>query len=270
MPRARPVLVDLILTIACVAGVGCKRAAPPPAAETKLVVFAAASLKDAFTTIQTDFLWAHPGVEVTFNFAGSQQLRTQLEQGAAADVFASADQKHMGELVKASRVETPTIFVRNQPVVVLTKEAAAKVHAFADLPSLDRIVVGVPEVPVGRYTLQILDRATKTLGPDFRKRVEAKVVSRELDVRHVLAKVTLGEADAAFVYASDARGARDSVVVLPIPADVNVVAEYPIAVVANAQHPHLAHAWVEFVLGKGRQTLLDFGFEAPSGASPAP
>jgi molybdate transport system substrate-binding protein len=270
MPRSRSVAVHLFLAIGLAAAAGCKRAAPPPTAETKLVVFAAASLKEAFTTIQTDFLWAHPGVDVTFNFAGTQQLRTQVEQGAAADVFAAADQKHLGELVKAGRVEAPTIFARNTPVVVLTKEAAAKVHGFADLPSLDRIVVGVPEVPIGRYTVQLLDRAAKTLGADFRKRVEAKVVSRELDVRHVLAKVTLGEADAAVVYASDARGARDSVVVLPIPADVNVVADYPIAVVANAAHPQLARAWIEFVLGKGRQTLLDFGFQAPPGASPAP
>jgi molybdate transport system substrate-binding protein len=249
----------------------CKRAAPPPAApEKNLVVFAAASLRDSFTHMQSDFLWDHRGAEITFNFAGTQQLRTQLEQGAAADVFASADQKHMGELVKAGRVAAPVVFARNEPVVVVTKEAAAKLRSFADLPSAARIVVGVPEVPIGRYTAQILDKASASLGADFRKRVEAKIVSRELDVRHVLAKVTLGEADAAIVYASDARAARDKVTVLTIPPAVNVVAEYPIAVVSNAAHPTLARAWVEFVLGKGQQALSDAGFQASPGNRPAP
>jgi molybdate transport system substrate-binding protein len=249
---------------------GCKRAAPPPAAETHLVVFAAASLRDAFTTLQTDFLWAHPGTEVSFNFAGTQQLRTQLEQGAPADVFAAADQKHMGELEKAGRVAAPVVFARNEPVVVATKAAAAKVHAFADLPAVDRIVVGVPEVPIGRYTTQILDRAGKGMGADFRARVEAKIVSRELDVRHVLAKVTLGEADAAIVYRSDARAARDTVAVVEIPPAANIVAEYPIAVVSSAAHPQLAKAWVDFVRGPGRQALLDAGFMPPPRDSAPP
>jgi molybdate transport system substrate-binding protein len=266
----RRAYVCLVGLVAGLTGAGCKRAAPPPAAETRLVVFAAASLRDAFTTLQTDFLWAHPGTEVTFNFAGSQQLRAQLEQGAAADVFASADQKHMGELAKAGRVAAPVVFARNEPVVVATREAAPKLHNFADLPSLDRIVVGVPEVPIGRYTLKILDGAAQALGADFRKRVEGKIVSRELDVKHVLAKVTLGEADAAIVYRSDARAARDKVAVVDIPSGLNVIAEYPIAVVSNAAHPQLAKAWVDFVRGPGRQALLDAGFMPPAGELAAP
>lgn len=260
--------------VAVLAAPGCKRAAapPPPAQENKLVVFAASSLKDAFTTMETDFQWAHRGVEVTFNFAGTQELRTQLEHGAVADVFASADFKHMSELVKQARVEKPVVFARNEPVVVLTKEAAQKVHAFADLPAVDRIVVGVPEVPIGRYTLEILgraDKASSTLGADFRKRVEAKIVSREPDVRHVLAKVTLGEAQAAIVYQSDARAARDQVMVVPIPPAVNVVGEYPIAVVAGAAHPALARAWIDFVMAAGQQALRDAGFQSPPAGTDA-
>jgi molybdate transport system substrate-binding protein len=254
----------------CLLAVGCKRAAPPPGPEKQLVIFAAASLRDAFSHMQSDFLWDHRDAEITFNFSGTQQLRTQLEQGAAADVFASADQKHMGELVKAGRVGAPVVFARNEPVVVVANDAATKVHSFAELPLAERIVVGAPEVPIGRYTLEILDRASASLGADFGKRVQAKIVSRELDVRHVLAKVTLGEADAAVVYASDARAARDRVTVVPIPAAANVIAEYPIAVVANAAHPALARAWVQFVLGKGQQALSDAGFRANAGDRPAP
>jgi molybdate transport system substrate-binding protein len=260
----------LFLLLAGLLAVGCKRAAPPPAAEDRLVVFAAASLRDAFTTLQTDFLWGHPGTQVTFNFAGTQQLRTQLEQGAPADVFASADPTHMDALVKAGRVGPPVVIARNEVVVVVTREAAARVHALADLPSVGRIVTGVPEVPIGRYTLQILDRAAAVLGADFRKRVEAKIVSRELDVRHVLAKVTLGEADAAIVYRSDARAVREQVVVVAIPPAINVVAEYPMAIVSNAAHPRLAQAFVDFVRSTGRQAMLDAGFMAPGEARAAP
>jgi len=259
----------LLLALAFAAMPACKRAVPPAGPENKLVVFAAASLRDAFTTMETDFVWEHRGVEVIFNFAGSQQLRTQLGQGAPADVFASADRTNMDALIQSSKA-VPVIFARNEPVVVVTKDAATKVHTFADLPAAERIIIGVPEVPIGRYTLQILDRASKKLGPEFRRGVEAKIMSRELDVRHVLAKVTLGEADAAIVYASDARVARDRVAVVPIPPDVNVIAEYPISVVANPAHPQLARAWIEFVLGKGQQALLDAGFQAPAKASPAP
>jgi len=228
-------------------------------------VFAAASLRDAFMTMAGTFKQAHPGVDVTFNFAGTQELRTQLEQGAAVDVFASADQKHMAELSHASRVAGPVFFARNEPVVVVARDAAATIKTFADLPAADRIVVGVPEVPIGRYTLQILDRAKAQLGADFRERVEKKVVSRELNVRQVLAKVTLGEAQAAIVYRTDARAAGDKVAIVPIPAGINAIAEYPIAVVTGAAHPGLARAWVDFVTSpEGRRLLEGAGFLAPA------
>ena len=237
--------------------------------EDKLVVFAAASLREVFSGLAEPFKQAHPGVEVTFNFAGSQELRTQLEQGAAADIFASADQRHMGELRNASRVNPPVTFARNEPVLVVATEKAAGMRAFADLPRATKIVIGVPEVPIGRYTLQILDNAKASLGADFRSRVEAHVVSRELNVKQVLAKVTLGEAEAGIVYRTDANTAGDKLSVVTIPAEVNVVAEYPIASVTAAPHPQLAAAWIELVLSASGQAALQAAGFGPASVSRA-
>jgi molybdate transport system substrate-binding protein len=242
--------------------VGCKGAEPKATAEEdQLVVFAATSLREVFSTLGEDFRKAHPGVELVFNFAGTQELRTQLEHGAAVDVFASADQRHMNELVAAKLASTPLVFARNEPVIVVAQEAKGSLRELKDLPTLDRIVIGTEDVPIGRYTLQILDRASATLGADFRSRVEAKVVSRELNVRQVLTKVSLGEAQAGFVYRTDANAVKDRVSVVTIPPELNVIAEYPIAVVTTAAHPGLARAWVDFVLSAdGQRALQRAGF----------
>lgn len=249
---------------------GCGRAEPTPSREDKLVVFAATSLREAFTSMGKEFSRQHPGVELSFNFAGTQELRTQVEQGASGDVFASADPHHMNELLRASHVGAPTVFARNEPVVVVAREFAPSLRTFVDLPNAERIVIGAPEVPIGRYTLQILDRAVLSLGSEFRARVEAKVASREMNVRQVLTKVTLGEAQAGFVYRTDALAARERVTIVAIPPELNVLAEYPIAVVTGAPHPRLAHAWIDFVLSpEGRRALTDAGFGTPdSGAVP--
>jgi molybdate transport system substrate-binding protein len=238
-----------------------------PAAEDQLLVFAATSLRDVFAGLGKQFDRAHPGVHTTFNFAGTQELRVQIEQGAPADVFASADQWHMEELQKTSFVLDRSVFARNEPVLVIAQEAAGTLRAFADLPQAKSVVIGASEVPIGRYTLQILDKAQPALGADFRQRVEAKVVSRELNVRQVLTKVTLGEAQAGVVYRTDVAAAQGKVTVLPIPKEFNVVAEYPIAALRGAPHPKLGAAWVAFVLSDaGQAALRDAGFEAPAGS----
>ncbi len=243
----------------------CAQSEPRATApETELVVFAAASLRDVFTRLAVGFESGHPGVEIRFNFAGTQELRTQLEQGAAPDVFAAADEKHMRELVRAHRVREPVVFARNEPVVVVARDHAATAHTFADLPKLKRLVIGTPEVPIGRYTQQVFDRAGAKLGQAFRTSLEANVVSRELNVRQVLAKVTLGEADAGIVYRSDAMSATGGVSVVAIPPELNAIAIYPIAVVAGAKHPKLAAAWIALVRSPaGLEALARAGFTAP-------
>jgi molybdate transport system substrate-binding protein len=193
---------------------------------------------------------------VRLNLAGSQELRTQIEQGARADVFASADLKHMETLEKAGLVEKPAVFARNEPVIVVPRGNPAGIHALLDLPKTRRLVVGAPEVPIGGYTVRIFDAAATKHGADLRAKLEASVVSRELNVRQVLAKVTLGEADAGIVYRTDAQSAKDKVEVIAIPADLNVIAEYPLAVVKASPQPALARAWVDLVLSAGGQRQL--------------
>jgi molybdate transport system substrate-binding protein len=254
-------------------------AASMAASHEEMVVFAAASLRDVFGRARDAFVRDHPGASIAFNFAGSQDLRAQLEQGARADVFASADQRNMQELLQAGRVASPAVFARNEPVLVVAKDRAALVPSFADLPRASRIVLGAPDVPIGRYSLQILDQCSHVApaagagaaalasgcGTDFRTRVESKVVSREPDVRQVLAKVSLGEADAAIVYRTDANTALDKVLTVSIPDSVNVRAEYPIAVVSGSEHAVLARAWVDYLLAPAGQELLHrAGFVEPA------
>lgn len=232
---------------------------------TTITVFAAASLRDVFTALGTTFEKEHPGVKAQFNFAGSQELRTQIEQGAPADDFASADTKYMDAARKAGLVDAPALLAINAPVIVVPADNPGKVKSLADLPTVKRLVIGSPEVPIGNYTLQILERAKAQLGADFPARVQARVASRELNVRQVLTKVMLGEADAGIVYRTDARSGGDKVRVVEIPAELNVVAEYTIATVARAPHPELARAWVTLVTGPAGQAALEgAGFERAS------
>jgi molybdate transport system substrate-binding protein len=236
-----------------------------------LVVFAAASLRDVFGTLGTTFEATRAGTTVRFNFAGSQELRTQLEHGAEADVFASADQRQMQSLQEAQRVEPFRIFARNEPVLAVSQASASHIRTFSDLPRATRIVLGAPEVPIGRYSQQILQRATQKLGAEFRSEVEARVVSHELNVRQVLAKINLGEADAGIVYRSDLPRARAGVAMLTIPSEFNVVAEYPIARVEGAPQPELARAFIELVLSpEGQNQLKAAGFSVDASASATP
>lgn len=230
----------------------------------ELVVFAAASLGRAFSDVAKDFERSQPGVKVVLQFAGTQELRTQLEHGASADVFASADQKHMQELVRSGLVSDAATFARGEPVLVVSQEASDSIRSLEDLPRAKRIVLGAAEVPIGRYARQILDRAAPSLGSDFRARVEEKVVSHELNVKQVLTKVRLGEADAGIVYRSDTLGVTE-VRIVTIPPDINVIAEYPIAVVRTSTHPRLARAWIDHLgSSAGRDLLSQAGFVPPS------
>jgi molybdate transport system substrate-binding protein len=227
--------------------------------QREVTVFAAASLRETFEDLAKTFESKSPGVKVRLNLAGSQELRTQIENGARADVFASADQKHMAALVKANLVATPRVFAHNTPVVIVPKGNPAKVGSFEELTKATKLVIGVPEVPIGTYTMEILDKS----GADFKKKVLANVVSRELNVRQVMAKVSLGEADAGIVYRTDAIAGKDKVEIIEIPAKVNVIAEYPVAVLAKAPQAAAARAFVDLLLSaEGQKRLAAAGFVA--------
>jgi molybdate transport system substrate-binding protein len=224
-------------------------------AVAQLTVFAASSLRDAFQDLGRNLEQQHPGTSVSFNFAGSQELRTQVEHGARADVFASADPRTLRALAGGGLALEPQVFARNEPVIVVPAGNPAGIHSLADLPRARRLVVGAPEVPIGEYTVRILEAASRRYGPAFGAAVESRVASRELNVRQVLAKVALGEADAAIVYRTDALASRGAV-------EVNVVAEYPIAVLRGAPQAGLARAFVELVLSSaGRAVLARHGFQ---------
>ena len=248
-----------LCALGLLAGAAPAGAAEPTAAE--LVVFEAASLKDAFARLARRFEAEHPGVKVVSNAAGSQELRAQIEHGALADVFAAADRKPMDALATQGLVDGASVFTCNQPVIVVRTALASSIKGLADLPRVDRIVIGTPEVPIGAYTLQILARAAGAYGADFPQRFQAKVASRELNVRQVLAKVVLGEADAAVVYRSDALAAAGKVQVIAIPPALNVTAAYPIATLKNAPHAQLARQWLELVKSAaGTTALREAGF----------
>jgi len=247
-----------------IVGACTSKPVPAPGQEKELVVFEAASLKDAFAKLARRFEQENAGVKVIPNAAGSQELRAQIEHGADADVMASADGKHMDALAAQGVAVSPSVFTCNEPVVVVRAGLASTIETFADLPRAERIVIGAPEVPIGAYTLQILQKAAGELGADFPARVQAKVASRELNVRQVLAKVALGEADAGVVYRSDAAAAgAGKVAVVAIPPEMNVVAEYPIAALKTAPHPALARRFVELVQSPvGAAALGEAGFVA--------
>jgi molybdate transport system substrate-binding protein len=223
-----------------------------------LQVFAAASLTDVFKDVGAGFEAAHPGRRVAFNFAGTQVLRTQVEQGAEVDVFASADLDHAEALKRSGLVPTFEPFARNG-LVVVTPAARPRVTTLADLarPGV-RLVLASPTVPAGRYSAEVLSRlqASGAYGEDFAARVEANVASRETNVRLVLSKVALGEADAGIVYETDARAARGKVKAIALPAPAQVIATYTVGVGAAARDPVTARAFVDFLRGPEGQAIL--------------
>lgn len=249
-------------------GPGSAGAAPSGSVEGELTVFAAASLTEAFTELGQRFDAAH-NTRTTFNFAGSQQLARQIVQGAPADVFASANQTQMNNVIAEGYVVSGTqrTFVRNRLVIVYPIDNPANIATLADLarPGV-KLVLADQAVPVGQYALDVLQKAAArpTYGATFREQVLANVVSYEANVRAVLSKVTLGEADAGIVYTSDVGRDTERVGRLDIPDQLNSIATYPIAPVKDAAHPAAARAFIAYVLSpEGQQTLAAYGFTSP-------
>jgi molybdate transport system substrate-binding protein len=241
---------------------GCSAAASGPETRT-LNVFAASSLTEAFTEIGRNFEAANPNVTVTFNFAGSQTLKTQIEEGAPADVFASANKPEMESLIASGFVaaDAAQIFLQNGLVVILPSDNQVGLNKLQDIarPGV-KLVLAAEEVPVGKYTRQSLDLMNGQFGMDFKDRVLANVVSNEDNVRQVVAKVQLGEADAGIVYTSDAVAVPD-LKRIDIPTGLNVSAEYPIALLSRSAHKELGIAFIDYVLSEeGQAVLQKWGF----------
>jgi molybdate transport system substrate-binding protein len=217
--------------------------------EAPLTVYAAASLTDVFEELAPD---------ARFNFAGSDELATQLREGARADVYAAASPRYPGELHDEGIVQAPVVFATNRLVLIVPAGNPAGIRdlAGAAAPGV-RLVVGGEGVPVGDYTRLLLERAGRTDVLD-------RVVSEEEDVKGVVGKVALGEADAGFVYATDADAADDDVEVVPLPAELQVPIEYPAAIVSSTERESDARAFVDRLTSqRGRAALRRAGFGVP-------
>jgi molybdate transport system substrate-binding protein len=218
----------------------------------ELKVFAAASLTAAFTEIGERFTNAN-GTKVAFNFAGSQALATQIQQAAPADVFAPADTANMGKVTDL--VGTPQNFANNQLQIVVEQGNPKNVQNLEDLANPDlKVVLAAPDVPAGRYAAESLAKAGVTVEP----------VSLEDNVKAVVTKVSLGEADAGIVYVTDVTAGGDKVEGVGIPEELNVLATYPIATVRASKAQDQAQAFMDQVLGaEGQQVLKQYGFLPP-------
>jgi len=270
-----------ILFIVCLTGTACLprtgttstesfttiQATKPTNVTRTLTVLAAASLTESFTEIGKLFEEKNNGVMITFNFAGSQTLAEQLNQGAKADVFASANDKYMTAAINAQRVNKEDVktFALNKLVVILPKDNPAKLSALEDLakPGVKLDLADI-SVPVGQYSQDFLDKASANtrFGKSFKTQVLKNAVSFENNVKAVVTKVSLGEADAGIVYFTDITAeAAQKLDTLAIPDDLNVIATYPISVISDSQNANLARAFVEFVMSiEGQTVLTRYGF----------
>ncbi|MFJ9343265.1 molybdate ABC transporter substrate-binding protein [Streptomyces sp. NPDC101733] len=225
--------------------------ASPAVKPATLTVLAASSLTDVFKTAGEAYQKSHPGTEVTFSFAGSQELAAQVKQGAPADALVTADTKTMDGL--KAETNNATIIAKNRLVIATGKDNPFKVDELKDLAdSKIKVVLAAPEVPVGRYSKQILDA----------QKIEVKPVSQEPNVRAVLSKVELGEADAGLVYKTDSAKSGDKVVTVDIPDEQNAVASYPAATLKGSKNAEAAAAFVAWLSTPEAQKILqDAGFQ---------
>ncbi|HEY7471182.1 MAG TPA: molybdate ABC transporter substrate-binding protein [Gemmatimonadota bacterium] len=250
--RAR---LPLAVALAACLTPGCREKEPMDA-----TVLAAASLSEAFTEIAELHERTHPGTEVVLEFAASSTLAAQVRAGAAFDVLATADERTMADAWRAARVEQPVAFATNRLVVIVPADNPGEVRGVEDLarPGL-AVVLAQPDVPVGAYARTAFE------GLGIAEAVETNVVSNALDVKAVAAAVSLGEADAGVVYATDVTAAlRARVRVFPMPERVSVRALYAIALAAEPEHPPGARVFLDLVRSEaGRQILASHGFELP-------
>jgi len=262
-----PILLCALLGVLIVSTCGC---VTTPAPSTKLTVFAAASLTDAFNETAQAYQANHTNVTFSFNYAGSQQLVTQLKQGAYADVFASADLKHMNDVKEAGLMNnsTITIFAENKLAIIVPSNNPANIISLLDLarPGV-KVDIANSSVPVGNYTLQMLAKASNntTYGSGFSNSVLGNVVSQEVNVNDVVTKVALGQADAGIAYVSDVPAAyKDRVHTIAIPDTVNVLAQYPIGVLSGSKNAQQSQDFISYVTSPpGQAILLKYGFMIP-------
>ncbi|HEX6542585.1 MAG TPA: molybdate ABC transporter substrate-binding protein [Ktedonobacterales bacterium] len=257
----------LALLLALTACAGTGSASPGATGQpVKVMVFAAASLRDAFTDIGAAYSRTHPNVVVTFNFAGSDTLAQQIAQGAPADLFASANATQMDVAVKSGAIAGSGVktFAHNRLVLIYPTANPAHIQTLRDIarPGV-KVDLAARSVPVGQYALDFLAKASAdpAFGPGYRAAVLKNVVSYETDVKAVLAKIVLGEADAGIVYTTDAATASGKVGAITIPDALNSIATYPIGVVNGSKQAAAARDVLNYIVAaQGQGRLGKYGF----------
>jgi molybdate transport system substrate-binding protein len=264
MTRAGSILAGaaLALMLAACGGSGAATATAGGASTGggTLDVYAATSLSGAFTALAHAYEAEHQGWDVRLELAGSDVLATQIDQGAHADVYAAASPKYPDELHAKGLVDPPQPFASNSLVLIVPADDPAGIHAVGDLRGGAKLVIGDAAVPVGSYTRDVLDRLSIPLD-------SLHVVSEQTNVGEIVTKVALGEADAGFVYVTDAKAAGEEVRAITLPAAAQPTVTYPIALVSDTGDRGAARAWVGLVQSaRGQEVLRRFGFEpAPQG-----
>jgi molybdate transport system substrate-binding protein len=243
-------LLMVIVSTACNSATGQEE-------RPQLTIFAAAQLQDAFNDLR-DVFEERIGARVDISYAGSQVVRTQIEQGAYADIFASADLSHMQALQEQELVGEDILFSNNTLTVMLPKDNPAGITSIEDLGKEHyRLVIGVEEVPIGIYTRQFLEKANDFYGGDFKERVLDNTVSLETNTRAVTGKITLAEGDVGMTYVTDVTATnQDRVMTIEIPEELNVITKNTIAITRDSKNPELAQQWVDFVLSEEGQEIL--------------
>jgi molybdate transport system substrate-binding protein len=253
VPRRLSVFLMGLFLVACGGAASSSSPSPTPKLSGTVTVLAAASLTGAFTKIGDQLHAKNPGLDVKFSFAGTPTLVAQIQQGAPADVFASADQKNMQTVVTGAFTSgTPNVFAHNKLEIAVGAGNPKHIASVSDLTnSAIKVDVCAPAVPCGSYATTVFGKAGVKVTP----------VSQEQDVKSVLTKVSLGEADAGIVYVTDVKSAGSTVAGVQIPDDVNVTADYPIVELKSEQNSTAARAFVDYVLGsQGQKVLKGFGF----------
>jgi molybdate transport system substrate-binding protein len=267
-------MITLLGIALAAVGLPLPAAARVDPAPSVLTVYAAASLTEAFRELGRTFERRQPGLAVRFNFAGSQQLAVQLEQGAPADVLAAADQRWMEYAGEKGLVEGEArVFARNRLVVIVPRANPARIGRLQDLARRGtKLVLAAEAVPAGRYSREAIAKLASAPGfpPAYERDVLANVVSQEENVRSVVAKVQLGEADAGLVYRSDVTPAVSGHVrLLGVPDAYNVIASYPIAVLKTARNPEAARRFLALVTSADGQRVLQQHGLLPAGTPAA-
>ncbi|CAN5599290.1 molybdate ABC transporter substrate-binding protein [soil metagenome] len=264
MNGTRLAVAAAIVALAGLWGCGTGRSSPAAGGRSgtengagEITVFAASSLTEAFTDLGRILERERPGTEVTFNFASSSDLALQIAEGAPADVFAAADEEQMSVVDEAGRASAPARFATNRLVVLTPADNPAGLDGYEDLTRAGvKLVVAAPEVPAGAYARRAFAKL------DIAEAAERNVVSNEQDVKAVVTKVALGEADAGVAYVTDVTDAVEGDVrVIELPENGEVTAVYPITVLEGAPNVTGARAFVDLVTSeRGRQVLESFGF----------